>query len=89
MYKKCPYLEFFWSIFSRIRIEYSAYLRIESECGKTRTRKTPNTDSFYVVLINPFHVNVCHFSSLVIPNAPFPLTLPAPCIFRKLYQNKN
>ena len=35
--KKCPYSEFFWSVFSRIR----------TECRKIRTRKTPNTDSFY------------------------------------------
>ena len=35
--EKCPYLEFFWSVFSRI----------QCECGKIRTRKTPNTDSFY------------------------------------------
>ena len=34
--EKCPYSEFFWSIFSHIRTEY----------GKIRTRKTPNTDTF-------------------------------------------
>ena len=26
-------------------------LRIQSECGKIRARKTPNTDTFYAVLI--------------------------------------
>ena len=28
---------------------YSVRIRIQSECGKIRTRKTPNTDSFYAV----------------------------------------
>ena len=36
MRKKCPYSEFFWSAFSRIR-----------------TKKTPNTDTFYAVLNRP------------------------------------
>ena len=30
---------FFWSVFSRI----------QSECGKIRTRKTPNTDNIHAV----------------------------------------
>ena len=34
--KKCPYLELFWSLFSRIRTEY----------GQIRTRATPNMDTF-------------------------------------------
>ena len=29
---------------------YSASPRIQSECGKIRTRKTPNTDTFWAVL---------------------------------------
>ena len=28
---------------------YGVFLRIESKCGKTRTRITPNTDTFYAV----------------------------------------
>ena len=28
---------------------YSVFLRLQSECGKIRTRKTPNTDTFYAV----------------------------------------
>ena len=54
--EKCPYSEFFfWFVFSLIRTEYgetkySISLRIHSECGKIRTRKTPNTDTFYPVL---------------------------------------
>ena len=37
--EKCPYLEFFWSVFSLI----------QSKCGKIRTRKTPNKETFHVV----------------------------------------
>ena len=33
LHEKCPYSEFFWSIFSRIRT------RIQPECRKIRTRK--------------------------------------------------
>ena len=29
---------------------YSVSLRIQSECGKMRTRKTPNTDTFHVAV---------------------------------------
>ena len=46
------YSEFFWSVFSRIRTEYGevgVYLRIQSRCGKMRTRKTPNTGTFHAV----------------------------------------
>ena len=38
--KKCPYLELFWSAFSRIRTNYGEIY------GKMRTRITPNTDTF-------------------------------------------
>ena len=34
--KKCPYSELLWCVFSRIQTD-----------GKTRTRITPNTDTFY------------------------------------------
>ena len=44
MHKKCPYLEFVWSVFSRI-----PSVPIQSECGKIKTRKTPNTATFYAV----------------------------------------
>ena len=39
--EECPYLEFFWSVFSRIRTE------------KLRTRKTLNTDTFHPVWVMP------------------------------------
>ena len=31
--------------------KYSVYLPIQSECGKIQTKKTPNTDTFYAILI--------------------------------------
>ena len=31
--------------------------RIQSECGKIRTRKNPNTDTFHVVIVNSQDVN--------------------------------
>ena len=47
---------FFWSIFSHIRTEYreiQVSLRIQSECGKIQTRKTPYLDTFHGVQIFP------------------------------------
>ena len=46
LHEKCSYLELFWSVFFRIRTEYGE-THIHSECGKMRTRITPNTDTFY------------------------------------------
>ena len=46
---KCPYSEFFWSLFSRIWTEYRkilCILPIQSELGKMRTRIITNTDTF-------------------------------------------
>ena len=51
---------FFWSVFSRTRLNmerYSASLHIQSECGKIRTRKTPNKDTFHAVYFNPLHTS--------------------------------
>ena len=47
--EKCPYSEFFWSVFSCILTEYWVSLRIQSECGKIPTRKIRNTDTFRAV----------------------------------------
>ena len=52
---KRPYSDLFWSEFSRIRTEYgeiSVSLRIQSECGKIRTRITPNTDILHAVCLS-------------------------------------
>ena len=32
-------------------------LRIQSECGKIRTRITPNTDTFHAVMVLDFMIN--------------------------------
>ena len=53
MYKKCLYSELFCSVVSPFGLnteQYRVSLRLQSECGKIRTRITPNTDSFDAVL---------------------------------------
>ena len=59
--KKCPYLELFWSVFSRIRTEYGEIIHT-SPCsvrmGKIRTRITPNTDTFHVVDVKEIYTNL-------------------------------
>ena len=40
--EKCPCSEFYWSVFSRIRIQ--------CECWKIQTRKTSNAEIFQAVL---------------------------------------
>ena len=50
--KKCPHSKLFWSAFSAFGLNTERYCvspRIQSVCGKMRTRVTPDTDSFYVV----------------------------------------
>ena len=52
LWKKCPYSEFFWSTFSRVffwSAFYRVNLRIHSKCGKIRSTKPSNTDTFHVV----------------------------------------
>ena len=44
--ENCPYSEFFWSAFSRIRTEHGETRTIHSERRKIRTRKTPNQSLF-------------------------------------------
>ena len=43
----CPY----FSAFGLNTERNSVSLRIQSECGKIRTRITPDTDTFYAVLV--------------------------------------
>ena len=47
--KKCPFSEFFWSLFSRILTKYGEIRSIQSKSGKIYTRKAPNTENFCVV----------------------------------------
>ena len=51
--EKCPYSEFFWSLFPAFGIKMERY-RIKFECGKIRTRKTPHPDTFHAVHIYNF-----------------------------------
>ena len=53
--EKCPCSDLFCTACSRIRTEYreiGVSFRIQSECGKMRTRITPNTETFYAVSLN-------------------------------------
>ena len=48
--KKCPYSEFFWSVYSRIWSQYGdlqSKYSYSVQIGEIRTRKSPNTDTFY------------------------------------------
>ena len=50
LHEKCPYSEFFWLVFSRIRTEYREIPRISPDLVQIREnteQKTPNTDTFH------------------------------------------
>ena len=73
--EKCPYSEFFWSVFSRIWTKYTEILRM---------RKTRNTDTFQVVYVGWLAIDTCYdfifligaknqyFKSCLIFSRPFP-----------------
>ena len=51
--EKRPYSKFFQSAFSRICTEYGEIfisVRVQFECGKMQTRKTPNMDTFHALV---------------------------------------
>ena len=53
--EKCSYSEFFWCVFSRIRIEYGYIQSISPysvQMRKIRTTKTLNTDTFHTVFFS-------------------------------------
>ena len=53
--KKCSYSEFSGPslpVFELNAEIYPVTLRIQSKCGKIRTRKTANTDTFYEVFVH-------------------------------------
>ena len=57
--KKSHIRRFFGPYFPAFELNterYSVSLQIQPECGKIRTRKTPNTDTFHVGLISSSHV---------------------------------
>ena len=46
---KCPYSEFFWSLFREFKVNterYSVSLHIQCECREIWTSKIPNTNAF-------------------------------------------
>ena len=49
--EKSRYLKLFWSLFSRIWIEYGVSLCIQCKYGKIRIKKTPNTNTFHAVYV--------------------------------------
>ena len=56
---KCPYLEFFWSVFSRIRIEYGEILRISpysDQMWEKMDQKNSEYEHFIVVLAIQIHI---------------------------------
>ena len=50
--KNCPYLELFWSAFSRIGTDYREILSvlIQSECGKNAEQNNSEYGHFYTVI---------------------------------------
>ena len=51
----CPYSDFSGPYFLAFRLNTGRYrvsLRIQSKCGKIRTRKTPNADTFHAMMGN-------------------------------------
>ena len=61
--EKCPYSELFWSAFS-------VSFRIQSECGKMRTRIIENTDTFYAVSVQSNYSKIYEniFHNQITPN---------------------
>ena len=58
--KSVRYRSFCGSYFPAVRLNTQRYgvpLRAQSECGKIRTRKTPNTDTFHAVYVSEIKIN--------------------------------
>ena len=51
----------YFSAFELNTERYSVSLRIQSECGKIRTKKTPNTDTFHAVRMGLFRLYKYNF----------------------------
>ena len=63
--EKCPYSEFFWSVFSRILTEYGEILRIcpySVQMRENMEQNNPNTDTFCAVLTWKKYVRKCWFA---------------------------
>ena len=78
--KKVRIWSFSGPYFPELRLNterYSVTLRIQSECGKIRTRKTPNTDTFLAVYIAKSDAKKYpHYFSLASVKASAPKTKP-------------
>ena len=77
----CIYSEIYFIHTDIHCVKRSISLRIQSECGKVRTRITPNTDTFYAVIVKYlcrsfFTKFVNYFSQLTIF---FTLSMPIYC----------
>ena len=56
----------YFPVFGLNAERYSVFFRIQSECGKIRTRKTPNTYNFYTVKTSEFLLfSWCFYSSVL------------------------
>ena len=49
--EKCPNMEFFMSVFSRIRTEYGEIRSFSPNTGKLGPKNTPYLDTFHAVLV--------------------------------------
>ena len=81
---KCPYPEFFWSLFSRIWTEYGN-ISPQCDCGKMRTGKTSNTDNFNAVYENErIDTSKNRYWKYHGPTSPL-----EPVVSKKNYQNSS
>ena len=57
---------FYFPTFGLNTERYRVYLRIQSECGKIQTRKTPNTDPLHAAVCSIKNIlrNFCHITLL-------------------------
>ena len=69
LHEKCPYSEFFWTVFSRSRTEYGVSLRIQSYCGKIQPKK--NSQYEHVLRTDDF----AHFLSEAVSQKQFIISI--------------
>ena len=74
LHKKGPYSEFFWSVFLATGLNNGRYgisPRIQSECGKIQTRKTPNTNMFDEARVIGFFSRSSHYPAKLFSTPKF------------------
>ena len=70
--EKYPYSEFpcaYFPAFGLITESYEVSLRVQSKCGKTRTRNIPNTNIFHAVHFT-YKVHVCEIYHIFLNKLP-------------------